>query len=138
MKTSKVGIAGIKGFEKFMSKSYKCPAGVWTIGYGHTKGVKPGQVISEKQAEVLLEGDLLIYEKAIDSLHRTFTQSQFDALVSFSFNLGADTPMFTRIRAGQSNEQTAKDLLKYVYAGKQKLDGLVKRRNWEHSLFTRV
>ena len=135
MKTSKVGIAGIKGFEKFMSKAYKCPAGVWTIGYGHTKGVKPGQVISENQAVVLLEGDLLPVEKVINSMGRIFTQNQFDALVSFAFNLGTNTPLFARIKLGQSDALIATDLLKYNKTDGKVLSGLTRRRQWESSLY---
>ena len=137
MKTSKEGIEGTKEFEDFSAKVYKCPAKKWTIGYGHIVGVKEGQVISKRQAEVLLEGDLLPKEKAVNALNREFTQSQFDALVSFAFNLGVDTPLFARIKAGQSNEQTAKDILKYNRAAGKILSGLVWRRQWEYSLFTR-
>lgn len=69
-------------------KSYKDSVGVWTIGYGHTKGVKPGQIITEKQAESLLRGDLLDSEKYVNGLGCSFSQGQFDALVDFAYNLG--------------------------------------------------
>lgn len=89
MQTSDKGIALIKGFEGLRLKAYKCSAGVWTIGYGHTKGVKEGQTITEAEAETLLREDLRTFEVGVSSLVTVFLhQCQFDALVSFAFNLG--------------------------------------------------
>lgn len=88
MKSSEILIQKIKEFEGLRLKSYKDSAGVWTIGYGHTRGVKSGQVITEKQAESLLRGDLLGSEKYVNGLGLSFSQGQFDALVDFVYNLG--------------------------------------------------
>ena len=68
MQISKQGIALIKRFEGFRNRAYKCPAGVWTIGYGHTKGVKAGQAITTQQAEELLQADLKNFEDWVSKL----------------------------------------------------------------------
>ena len=88
MKTSPKGIALIKEFEGLRLKAYKCPGGVWTIGYGHTAGVKPGMVISERQAEEYLKADIIAFEKYLNSLGLAINQNQFDALISFIYNVG--------------------------------------------------
>ena len=67
MKTSPKGIALIKEFEGLRLKAYLCPGGVWTIGYGHTTGVRPGMVITEAQAEKFLKEDLIVFEKAVNN-----------------------------------------------------------------------
>ena len=90
MKTSSKGVSLIKSFEGCRLKAYKCPAGVWTIGYGHTAGVKEGDTITQRQADDYLRNDLEKYEKAVmnyDGVYH-FNQNQFDALVSFTYNCG--------------------------------------------------
>ena len=93
MKTSKAGINLIKQFEGCRLKAYRCQAGVYTIGYGHTKGVTPGMTITQQQAEDMLQQDLATYEKAVDSTGAKLTQGQFDAAVSLCYNIG--TSAFT-------------------------------------------
>ena len=88
MRASKVLIEALKGFESCHLKAYKCPAGVWTIGWGHTKGVKEGQVITQGQADSLLDGDLLSFVTHVNKLGLRLTQGQFDALVDFAYNCG--------------------------------------------------
>ncbi len=89
MKTSKEGIEGIKGFEKFMSKAYKCPAGVWTIGWGHTGGVKAGQKTTQAEADQMLVNDMAAYEKKVNKYAAYgWNQNEFDALTSFAYNVG--------------------------------------------------
>jgi lysozyme len=93
MKISEKGIALIKQFEGCVLKAYKCPAGVWTIGYGDTtlngNSVKQGDVITQSQAETMLTETLKGYEIGITkSLKKTINQNQFDALVVFSYNVG--------------------------------------------------
>lgn len=88
---SKKGLQLIKDFEGLKLKSYLCPAGVPTIGYGHTKNVKAGQVITEDEAGKFLIEDVWYFERGVDDLvHVPLTQGQFDALVSFGFNVGLD------------------------------------------------
>jgi lysozyme len=83
---SQKGIDLIKRWEGLRTYSYLCPAGVWTIGYGHTKGVKSGQVCTPLQAEQLLIEDLKLYEGGVRTLVKVkLNQNQYDALVSFTF-----------------------------------------------------
>lgn len=115
--------------------AYKCPAGVWTIGYGHTKGVKMGQTITKAQAETLLRGDLLPCEEYVRGLNLELTQGQFDALADFCFNLGTAalqrSTLLQKIRT-KADEQTIRgEFAKWVNAGGVRLQGLVKRRAWE-------
>ena len=135
MKASEECINAIKGFETLELKAYKCPAGVLTIGYGHTRGVKDGQVITEIQADVLLKGDILNVEKSLNSMSITFTQGQFDALVDFCFNLGMvkfiGSTLYTKILVHATDDEIATQFRRWVYGGGKKLDGLVKRREWE-------
>ena len=135
MRASEICISAIKGFEGCKLKAYKCPAGVWTIGCGHTKGVKPGQVITQAQADVLLKGDLLPVESYLNALQVTFTQGQFDALADFCFNLGISkfrgSTLYNKVLSHAPDGDIAKEFRKWVYARKIKLSGLVKRREWE-------
>ncbi|AFZ34651.1 glycoside hydrolase family 24 [Stanieria cyanosphaera PCC 7437] len=87
--TSKAGINFIKLWEGLRLKAYRCPAGKWTIGYGTTKGVKAGQEITQREAESLLRNDLVVFEDATRNLVKVqLSQNQFDALVSFVYNVG--------------------------------------------------
>lgn len=135
MRASNECINAIKGFETLELKAYKCPAGVLTIGYGHTRGVKEGQVITEVQADVLLKGDILNVENSLNSMSINFTQGQFDALVDFCFNLGMvkfiGSTLYTKILVHAPDDEIAAQFRRWVYGGGKKLDGLVKRREWE-------
>lgn len=88
MIASQSAIDLIKNFESCELRTYKCAADKFSIGYGHTKGVVPGMSITYEQAEQFLRGDLRSVERDIDRLNLNLTQCQFDALVSFAFNLG--------------------------------------------------
>jgi len=89
MKISKEGIALIKKFEGIELEAYQDSVGVWTIGYGHTKGVKEGDNISLKKAEQMLEEELVEYEGYINNMVELgLEQNQFDALVAWVYNLG--------------------------------------------------
>ena len=90
MKISQKGIDLIKSFEGFRSESYQDVGGVWTIGYGHTGNVHRGEVITKKQGELLLRSDLETFEKAVNkNVKVKLTQSMYDALVSFTYNVGS-------------------------------------------------
>lgn len=90
MQISDRGVAVIKGFEAFRAVAYQDVAGVWTIGYGTTRGVKRGQRTTEPEADQRLRLELREYEDAVTrAAHAPITQSQFDALVSFAYNVGA-------------------------------------------------
>ena len=89
MRTSQDGVDLIKHFEGCYLDAYLCPAGVWTIGYGHTKGVKEGDTIDQEAAEAYLIEDLEEFEGYVASLVETkLKQHQFDAIVAWTFNLG--------------------------------------------------
>lgn len=134
MKTSKNGLDLIKKFEGCVLTAYKCPAGVWTIGYGHTAGVKEGQTITKAKALSLLKKDLEIYENHVKRIVKLeLNQNQFDALVSFCYNCGAGC--LTTLTKGRSIEQIADAIPLYNKAGGWVLAGLVKRRDAERELF---
>jgi lysozyme len=135
MRASETLISKIKEFEGLRLDSYQDYTGVWTIGYGHTKGVKEGQTITVAQAELLLKGDLLPFEKSVEGLGLDLTQGQFDALVDFSYNLGfgklSASTLLKKIRAKESDVIIQREFKRWVYAGGKILPGLVRRREWE-------
>ncbi len=135
MKASYILISKIKEFEGFRSEAYKCPAGVWTIGYGHTADVKSGDKISEAEAERLLRKDLIHYESFVESLNISQKQEKFDALVDFAYNLGCaaleGSTLLKKIRACRPDKEIRAEFMRWVYSKKKKLPGLVTRRQWE-------
>ena len=135
MKSSELLLNKIIDFEGCKLTAYKCPAGVWTIGVGHTKGVKQGQTISEAQAMSLLKGDLLPCENYVNNLGVCKNQGQFDALVDLCFNLGTGalgrSTLLKFIRQGKAEQYIRGEFAKWVKSGGKTLAGLVKRRAWE-------
>jgi len=129
----------LKQFEGLRLKAYQDSAGVWTIGYGHTKKAYPGMVITRAEAERLLRQDLVRFERAVrDRATVPLTQNQFDALVSFSFNVGVGAFSKSTLlkRLNQKDYAGAKQEFKrWVYAGGRRLQGLVNRREREAQLF---
>ena len=125
----------IKEFEGCKLTAYKCPAGVWTIGVGHTKGVRQGQRITERTALEYLAQDLKPCEEAVNNLSVCTTQGQFDALVDFAFNLGETqlqkSTLLKKIKAGATESEIRYEFSRWVYSNGKKLAGLVKRREWE-------
>jgi lysozyme len=142
MNTSRTGIELIKKFEGCVLKAYKCPAGVWTIGYGHTSGVKEGQIITETQAEDYLRQDIEKFELTVNNLVNVpLNQNQFDALVSFCYNLGAGnlkSSTLLKLLNKRDYIGAAEQFDRWVYAGGKKLSGLVKRRSAEKELFQKT
>lgn len=140
MEASKVLIEKLKEFEGLSLEAYEDAAGVLTIGYGHTgSDVSPGDRITEYYAKELLMDDLGKFEAAVRQLHVAHTQGQFDALVSFAFNLGIgwlkSSTLLKTIREGGSKAQITREFKRWVYAGGQKLRGLERRREWEAKRF---
>ena len=135
MTSSELLLNKIIDFEGCKLTAYKCPAGVWTIGIGHTKGGKQGQVITEAQAMTLLKGDLLPCENYVNNLGVCKTQGQFDALVDFAFNLGTAalerSTLLKYIRQGKAEQYIREQFARWVNAGGKVMPGLVKRRAWE-------
>ena len=139
MKTSPKGIALIKEFEGLRLKAYKCPGGVWTIGYGHTAGVKHGMVISERQAEEYLKADLIAFEKYLNDLGLAINQNQFDALISFIYNVGtgnfSSSTLLRKVKANPLDNSIMDEFLKWVYSKGRVLPGLQRRRLAEMKLY---
>lgn len=139
MNTSKKGKALIKKYEGCRLKAYKCPAGVLTIGYGHTNNVRTDDVITQAEADKLLDIDIAIKEKEVSSVLKVpVTQGQYDALVSFTFNLGIGNlknSTLLRLLNQKNYKGAAQQFDRWVYAGNKVLAGLVKRRNEEKELF---
>lgn len=133
------GLALIKRFEGLELKAYRDVVGVLTIGYGSTgPHVKSGMVITESRAEALLREDLDRFERGVAEIGGDMTPGQFSALVSFAFNLGLGALKgSTLLKNHLSGDyaDAAKEFDKWVFAGKKKLNGLVKRRAAERELY---
>ena len=149
MKITKTGAAGIeliKTFEGFESAPYKCPAGIPTIGYGATfypggkKVTVADKAITEAEAVELLKNMLVSFEKYVDSYCRDdINQNQFDALVSFAYNLGPAnlkaSTLLKKVNANPADESIKLEFMKWVRAGGKTLKGLVRRREAEAQLY---
>lgn len=142
MNIGKEGLDLIKQFEGLRLKAYKCPAGVWTIGYGHTKTAKPDMVITKAEATKLLIKDLAWVEAAVNN-HVTvyLNQSQYDALCSFTYNVGASAlkkSTLVRLLNAGDYEGAERQFKRWNKAGGKTLKGLTRRREAEEALFASV
>jgi len=139
MKTSNNGIELIKRHEGLRLNAYKCTSGKLTIGYGHTKGVKIGQTITEEEAERLLREDLIVAENEINRHNLNLNQNQFDALVSFVFNVGIGnfqtSTLLKKIKLDPNNKSIENEFKRWVYSGGKVSLGLIKRRKEEAELY---
>ena len=139
MITGSEGLSLIKRFEGLYLESYLCPAKVWTIGYGHTKGVVKGQKITEEEAEDFLKKDLAAAEKTVNSLNVQLTQNQFDALVSFVFNLGSgnflSSTLCKKVKKDPNDSTIRNEFGRWVNSKGKKVPGLVKRSQEESELY---
>jgi|TARA_R110000824_G_scaffold72359_6_gene184720 lysozyme len=143
--TGPKGIALIKEFEGFSAIPYQCPAGIWTIGYGATKDREGNPVtinhpdVTDKQATELLKKDIIEAEKAVKDLTSTpLCQFQFDALVSFCYNLGYGSYESSTLRKVVNNrdfDKASDEFARWIYASGKPLNGLIKRRAAEAALF---
>ena len=138
MKTSQRGIDLIKQFEGFRAQAYKClvTEKYYTIGYGHYgPDVRFGQVITQREAEEMLKRDIERFEANVNKYYYTyeFNQSEFDALVSFAYNIGSIDQLTAN--GTRSKEVIAEKMLLYVNSGGHRIEGLVRRRKMEHDLF---
>ncbi|ENJ7288196.1 lysozyme [Enterobacter hormaechei] len=144
MQTSEKGIALIKQFEGCKLTAYQDSVGVWTIGYGWTqpvdgKPIRAGMTIKQETAERLLKTGLISYESDVSRLVKVgLTQGQFDALVSFTYNLGArslsTSTLLRKLNAGDY-AGAADEFLRWNKAGGKVLSGLTRRREAERALF---
>lgn len=125
----------LKSFEGCRLQAYQDAAKVWTIGYGHTKGVRRGDNITREKAEEYLREDVEEVEGQILALNLNLTQPQFDALTSFVYNVGIGafkkSTLLRFIREGRSENDIKKQFYSWVYSNGRTLPGLVKRREWE-------
>ena len=141
MKTSQKGIDFIKRHEALRLNAYLDAVGVWTIGYGHTKTAKKGMTITEAEAEKLLVDDLKTAENEINSHNLPLKQHQFDALVSFVFNVGTGafrtSTLLKRLKADVNHPDIPNQLNRWIYGGGKVLSGLVKRRRQEADIYTK-
>lgn len=135
LKTGQAGLNLIKQFEGCRLTAYKCPAGVWTIGYGHTAGVTSGQTITQTEADKLLVEDVAKYEKKVNKYYDRYkwNQNEFDALVSFAFNIGSIDKLTAN--GTRSRAVIVEKLLLYNKAAGKALTGLTRRRQAERELF---
>lgn len=142
MNISKNGIDFIKKEEGLVLNAYLCPANVWTIGYGHTNGVKKGDKITEEQAEDFLVNDLLYSERIVNKMVKVkLNQNQYDALVSFVFNVGSgnfiNSTLLKKLNAGANSDEICVELRRWIFSKGRKLPVLVARRQRECELYQR-
>jgi lysozyme len=141
---SDTGIALIKEFEGCRLKAYRCPANVWTIGYGHTSAagaptVEPTSTITQNEAEEILRRDLQQYERGVEKMVKVeITQGQFDALVDFAYNAGVGalqkSTLLKKVNAEDFDAVPA-EFMKWTKGGGKELPGLVRRRRAEVKLW---
>lgn len=148
MKVSEKGRAFIQSFEKCRLTAYRDGGGVWTVGWGHTgPEVRPGFVVTQDQADLLFEDDLQYFECGVEDLVKVpISQDQFDALVSFAYNVGLDQDEDTRAEGlGDSTllkylnrgeyRNAAAEFLKWDHDNGKRVAGLTRRRIAERDMF---
>ncbi|MEM7198472.1 MAG: lysozyme [Pseudomonadota bacterium] len=143
MNINDAGLQIIKHYEGFVARPYLCPAGYLTIGYGHLvrdeDAKKFAKGISEDEAEHLLRVDVSVAENAVARLiSQPLTENQFSALVSFTFNLGSGSLQSSTLRRKINRcnfDAAASEFERWIFAGGQRLQGLVLRRETERQLF---
>jgi len=139
MRTSQRGLSLIKSFEGLRLLAYRDAVGVWTIGYGATRGVKPGMSVTKEQAERMLLNDVQRFESEVERLVKVpLSGNQWDALVSFTYNLGAsnlESSTLLRLLNVGDYAGAAEQFPRWNKAGGKVLPGLVRRREAERVLF---
>lgn len=140
-KIGQAGLALIKQYEGCRLAAYRCAAGVWTIGYGHTAGVHSGMTITQARADAYLQQDIAKFEGYVNNpayvpITANLNQNQFDALVSFAFNLGAGN--LRKLCKGRTAAQIARAMPSYNKAAGKVLAGLTRRRKAEQALFNKA
>ena len=139
MQISKEGLALIKKFEGCELEAYKCPAGVWTIGFGTIKDVKEGDRITKDEANHLLEEEMIEYESYIDDMVDVeLNQSQYDALCAWVYNLGPSnfgSSTLLKVLNEGKYEEVPQQIKRWNKANGEVLTGLIRRREAEALLF---
>ena len=133
------GLDLIKKYEGLRLEAYKCPAGVWTIGYGHTKGVYKGMSITKEEAEKLLQQDVSVFELQVINTVGKLKACKIDALVSFAYNVGVAafrrSTLCRKVKANSDDPAIRNEFMKWIYAGGKKLQGLERRRKEEAEMY---
>lgn len=139
MKASVDAYELIKQSEGLRLKAYLCPAGIWTIGYGHTSGVSPNSFITIQEADEYLHRDVATIEMQLNKLNLSLRQCQWDAIVSFVFNVGIGnfkaSTLLAKIRINPDDNSIMDEFLRWVYANGKVMRGLQKRRLTEMKLY---
>ena len=139
MKASVDAYELIKQFEGLRLKAYLCPAGIWTIGYGHTSDVSPNSFITIQEADEYLHRDVASVEMQLNKLNLILRQCQWDAIVSFVFNVGIgifkSSTLLAKIRINPEDNSIMDEFLRWVYANGKVMKGLQKRRLAEMKLY---
>jgi lysozyme len=139
MKISEEGLNLIKNCEGLRLTAYQCSAGVWTIGYGHTKGVQEGDSCTVEEANKWLLEDVSLAESAVNSQRLKINQNQFDALVSFCFNVGVkafkESTLVKKIKANPNDPTIEEEFARWKYVSGNVVSGLVNRREKESNLY---
>lgn len=139
MKASVDAYELIKQFEGLRLEAYLCPAGIWTIGYGHTSGVSPNSFITIQEADEYRLRDVAAIEMQLNKLNLSLRQCQWDAIVSFVFNVGIGnfkaSTLLAKIRINPDDNSIIDEFLRWVYANGKVMRGLQKRRLTEMKLY---
>ena len=139
MRASQTLINQIKKFEACVLTAYQDAKGVWTIGYGHTAGVKKGDKVTRYQAEQFLKEDLQKFEAVANKCKNITTQGRFDAILDFIYNCGPtnfnNSTLKKYIEGGRKTWEIQEQFMRWVNSGGKKLGGLVTRRIWEANRF---
>ncbi len=139
MKASVDAYELIKQFEGLRLEAYLCPAGIWTIGYGHTSGVSPNSFITIQEADEYLHRDVAAIEMQLNKLNLSLRQCQWDAIVSFVFNVEIGnfkaSTLLAKIRINPDDNSIIDEFLRWVYANGKVMRGLQKRRLTEMKLY---
>lgn len=132
---SEILIEHIKKSEGYRAKAYRCAAGKWTCGWGHTRGVTARTTCDRAKAERWLAEDLQPIMATLGAIRQIDTQGKADACADFCFNLGVQnflgSTLLKKIRGGAPTRGIQDEFRRWVYAGGRRLEGLVKRREWE-------
>lgn len=139
MKASVDAYELIKQFEGLRLEAYLCPAGIWTIGYGHISDVSPNSFITIQEADEYLHRDVASVEMQLNKLNLSLSQCQWDAIVSFVFNVGIGnfkaSTLLAKIRINPDDNSIMDEFLRWVYANGKVMRGLQKRRLAEMKLY---
>lgn len=139
MKTSSIALERLKRFEGFSHKAYPDTGGVWTIGYGYTRGVKPGMFVTKERALELFLKNVAVFEECINNAVLVeLTQNQFDALVSLTYNIGVQafkTSTLLKILNTGDYKSVPAQIKRWNKDNGKVIAGLVSRRAEEAKLF---